>query len=184
MRALVVDNGSLTTKLISRRLLQLGWGATVVRHDAVNLREESKACDAILLSGTDVTVATGRFDAELELVRKCEVPLMGICGGLHIIGRAYGVGIVKQEPVLGCTKVLLDRGERLFSELPASAQIFQRHSYRLQRVPDDFRRIATSHTCPVEAIAHRRRAVFGVQGHIELRADGMRILERFLSLTS
>ena len=184
MRALVVDNGSLTTMLIARRLQGLGWGATVVHHDAVKFGDVSHACDAIFLSGTDVTVTNGRFDAQLELVRKCEVPLMGICGGLHIIGRAYGVGIVKQEPVLGRTEVLLDRGERLFSELPASTQIFQRHSYRLQRVPDGFRRIATSHTCPVEAIAHRRRAVFGVQGHIELRADGMRILERFLSLAS
>lgn len=182
MRALVVDNGSLTTKLISRRVRELGWSAAVVRHDAVKLGDASHAFDAILLSGTDVTVTTGRFDAQLELVRECEVPLLGICGGLHIIGRAYGVGIVKQEPVLGRTEVLFDSGERLFSGLPASTQIFQRHSYRLQRVPEGFRRIATSQTCPVEAIAHRTRPVLGVQGHIELRADGMRILERFLSL--
>jgi GMP synthase (glutamine-hydrolysing) len=182
MRALVVDNGSLTTHLIARRAGNLGWDAVIVRHDALDIARAARDWDAVLLSGTDVPVTTGRFDAQFELVRNCTAPLMGICGGLHLIGRAYGVGIVEQQPVLGRTEVFLDSEERLFSELPAPAQIFQRHSYRLERVPCGFRRIATSSSCPVEAIAHETRALFGLQGHVELRADGARILERFLSL--
>ncbi len=184
MRALVVDNGSLTTHLIARRAVHLGWDAVVVRHDALDVTRATHDWDAVLLSGTAVPVTTGRFDAQLELVRNCAAPLMGICGGLHLIGRAYGVDIVEQQPVLGRTEVFLDADELLFSSLPTTTHIFQRHSYRLEYVPCGFRRIATSSSCPVEAIAHDTRALFGIQGHVELRPDGARILERFLSLAS
>ena len=184
MRCLVVDNGSLTTHLIARRAERLGWRATVVPHRRSPLQIEPDAWDAVVLSGTEVPVTTGRFDRQLEPLAVCPVPLLGICGGLHLIARAHGVGLAEQEPVVGRTEVWLAPGAPLFAGLPSTMQLFQRHRYRLERVPPGFVRIAGSRSCPTEAIAHSSRPLFGIQGHVELRADGERILRRFFALSA
>lgn len=182
MQLLVVDNGSLTTHLIARRAVELGWQATIVDHRRIGPRSFSRDCDAIVLSGTEVPVTTGRFDAQLDLVHRTRVPVLGICGGLHLIARAHGVGIVAQAPAVGRTTVSVDVSSPLFYGMPPTVQLFQRHRYRIERIPPDFRCIATSRSCPAEGIAHAARPIYGVQSHLELRSDGARVLSRFLAL--
>lgn len=181
MRLLVIDNGSLTTGLIASRAGALGWEADIVPHTTLPNDFRGGRWDAVVTSGTAVPVASGRFDAQLPLVRQCRVPLLGICGGMHLIARAYGVDIAPQQPVVGRTEVSLDPSAALFEGLPRTVHLFQRHRYRLAAVPGSFRRIASSRSCPTEAIAHRARPTYGIQAHIELRPEGERILRRFLA---
>lgn len=51
--------------------------------------------DAVILSGTDRPVVEPGYEAELRLIRSCAVPLLGICGGVQLIARAFGVGLDK-----------------------------------------------------------------------------------------
>jgi len=181
MHLLVIDNGSLTTHLIARRAVGLGWRATIVHHTSLTSRRSAARWDAVVTSGTAVPVTSGRFDDQLQFIRECSAPLLGICGGMHLIARAYQTGIAPQDPIVGRTVVSLDRSAPLFAGLPRTVELFQRHRYRVSDVPAAFRRIATSRSCPTEAIAHRTRPLYGIQAHVELRPDGERILRRFLA---
>lgn len=181
-RLLVIDNGSLTSHLVARRAEASGWNADVVPHAAP--LPPLQPYGAVVLTGTEVPVTTGRFDALLPLVRDCPLPMLGICGGLHLIARACGAGLAERGAVVGKHEVEVLAAEPLFRDLPRVVQLFQRHRYEVEALPAGFRVLARSSSCELEAIAHRERPLFGVQAHVELRPHGARVLENFLQLAA
>jgi GMP synthase (glutamine-hydrolysing) len=180
--ALVVDNGSRSTSLIRRLLVDDGWSVTVVPVSAIP--DVGSSVHAVILTGTDVPVRHPLYDREIELIRRCSVPLLGICGGHQLIGRAFGVETERTAAVVGRSRVRLRADSPINVGLPAEVELFQRHTYGLQRVPDDFLLTATSDTCDVEGIRHRTRELYGMQAHLEFRTEGRRILRAFLNRAS
>jgi len=180
--AVVVDNGSLSTSLIRRLLVEDGWSVTMVPVCAI--ADVGPSVRAVVLTGTDVPVRDPLYDKEIDFIRRCPVPLLGICGGHQLIGRAFGVDIEQTAPVVGRSLVRLYAASPLHSGLPAEVELFQRHTYALRAVPDDFVLTATSDSCAVEGIRHRSRELYGTQAHVEFRAAGRRIFRAFLRRAS
>lgn len=183
-RIMIVDNGSLSTDVLSERLTGLGAETEIVSLGELSPDSADEGgFDGVVLTGTDVPSTTPYvYDAELELIRRTELPLLGICGGMHLIGRAHGVGIGDCRHAVGRTPVALDGDERLFAELESPALLFQRHRYQLVDVPEGFRRIAWGEHCHTEGIRHAERPTYGLQAHVEFRPEGKVILSNFLAL--
>jgi GMP synthase (glutamine-hydrolysing) len=181
---MIVDNGSLSTDVLSERLTGLGAETEIVSLGELSPDSADEGgFDGVVLTGTDVPSTTPYvYDAELELIRRTELPLLGICGGMHLIGRAHGVGIGDCRHAVGRTPVALDGDERLFAELESPALLFQRHRYQLVDVPEGFRRIAWGEHCHTEGIRHAERPTYGLQAHVEFRPEGKVILSNFLAL--
>lgn len=179
---LIVDNGSRSVPVIAREVTSAGWRATVLPH--AELGTPAPAPDAVILTGTDLPVFAPGYDEEIALIHTATVPVLGICGGMQLIGRAYGVGLAKGEPVIGRHDVRLAERVDLFDGLPRQVTLFQRHVYRLTSAPTGFEVIAASPGCPVEGIRHRTRPLYGMQAHVEFRPHGRQILHRFLSLAA
>jgi GMP synthase-like glutamine amidotransferase len=181
---MIVDNGSLSTDVLSQRLENLGAQTTIVSLGELypEIVDEG-GYDGIVLTGTDVPSTTPYvYDAELELIRAAEVPLLGICGGMHLIGKAHGVGIGDCKHAVGKTPVHMDGEEVLFEDLESPALLFERHRYQLMDVPEGFRRIAWGDDCHTEGIRHAERPTYGLQAHVEFRPEGKVILRNFLAL--
>jgi GMP synthase (glutamine-hydrolysing) len=181
---LIVDNGSLSTDVLSERLIGLGAETAIVSlGELYPEMPDEGGYDAVVLTGTDVPSTTPYvYETELELIRRTEVPLLGICGGMHLIGKAHGIGIGDCKHAVGKTPVHVDRDEALFEELESPALLFQRHRYQLVDVPSGFRRIAWGDDCHTEGIKHSERPTYGLQAHVEFRPEGKVILRNFLSL--
>ncbi|HLX50937.1 MAG TPA: hypothetical protein VKS82_21630 [Streptosporangiaceae bacterium] len=182
LSALVLDNGSRSAGLIARLAQDAGWRAWVLPHAALDAAGGWP--DAIILSGTDRPAFEPGYEAELRLIQRCPVPLLGICGGMQLIGRAFGVGLDQGPPVIGRATVRVRTDIALFHGMPEQVPLFQRHIYRLRSVPDGFTGIATSASCPVEGIGDPGRILYGMQAHLEFRAEGKRILTQFLRLAA
>lgn len=183
-RILIVDNGSLSTDVLSERLIGLGAETEIVSlGELYPEMPEEGGYDAVVLTGTDVPSTTPYvYESELELIRRTRVPLLGICGGMHLIGKAHGIGIDDCKHAVGKTPVHVDRDEALFENLESPALLFQRHRYQLVDVPEGFRRIAWGDDCRMEGIRHAERPTYGLQAHVEFRPEGKVILRNFLSL--
>lgn len=181
---MIVDNGSLSTDVLSQRLENLGAETTIVSLGELYPEiVDEVGYDGIVLTGTDVPSTTPYvYDAELELIRRAEVPLLGICGGMHLIGKAHGVGIGDCKHAVGKTPVHMDGEELLFENLESPALLFERHRYQLMDVPEGFRRIAWGDDCHTEGIRHAERPTYGLQAHVEFRPEGKVILRNFLAL--
>ncbi|MEW9555407.1 type 1 glutamine amidotransferase [Nonomuraea sp. NPDC050783] len=181
-RVLVVDNGSLSVKALCHRLESLGTVADVVPCTEVP-RKLDGGHQAIVLSGTKVRA----YDLEhykplIELYRDADVPVLGICGGMHIMGTAAGARLVPGEQRVGNHRVHLDDRQDVFAAADRTVSLFQRHTLYLRQAPPGFRVIGWSEDCPVEFIRSEDGRLIGSQAHLEFRRDGLAILRGFVRL--
>jgi GMP synthase (glutamine-hydrolysing) len=135
----------------------------------------------------------GVFDA----IRNAPQPILGVCGGHQQIALAYGASvnlIARLQPGEGYEGAKRERGyfsvktdgNGLFKGLPEELIVWHSHFDEVKELPSGFRKTAWNNTCPIQAMQHDRRLLFGVQFHPELfdaeHPDGRKVLENFLRL--
>ena len=135
------------------------------------------------------------------VIREASRPILGVCGGHQQIALAYGarVDLMKRtgagEGYDGAFRErgfypiqLVGNGEPsvIFRDLPPSITVWHSHCDEVKNLPPNFRRTATNNTCPIQAMEHSTRPLFGVQFHPELfdseQPEGRRVIENFLDL--
>jgi len=77
-------------------------------------------------------------------------------------------------------------GSGLFKNLTKEITVWHSHFDEVKELPKGFRRTASNEICPIQAMAHAERPLFGVQFHPELfdaeHPAGEKILENFLEM--
>jgi len=131
-----------------------------------------------------------------EAIKSASQPILGVCGGHQQIALAYGACVdlmARLQPGEGYEGAKRERGyftiqtdrRGLFSGLPSEMTVWHSHFDEVKELPRGFYRTAWNETCPIQAMQHESRPVFGVQFHPELfdeqHPDGRLILEAFLS---
>jgi GMP synthase-like glutamine amidotransferase len=154
-----------------------GQTPVLVEYDAPNLAELVTTLEPslMLLSGSEFLLSKPRtkerFRQEMELVRKAEFPVLGICFGHQLIGTAFGTGMSDLgQMVRRFENVNVLDHNPLFENLPTTISVAASHRQVLDRVPEGFARLAQSATSDIEAIGHMSLPIFGLQFHPE-RAD-------------
>jgi GMP synthase (glutamine-hydrolysing) len=132
-----------------------------------------------------------------EIIKTASQPILGVCGGHQQIALAYGAPVdlmARLEPGEGYAGAKRERGfgfietgeSALFKGLPKQLSVWHSHFDEVKQLPEGFRRTAWNANCPIQAMEHETRPVFGVQFHPELfddeHPDGRRIMESFLAL--
>ncbi|NLS94801.1 MAG: C26 family cysteine hydrolase domain-containing family [Planctomycetaceae bacterium] len=159
---------------------------------------------AILISGRSKTVP-GRDSEFFSLIRNTKIPMIGFCGGMQLIGKAYSAevsqirqlregeadpnpnyhpGLFKEWGFLP-VRITTDR-DPLFDSLPDEIIVREAHAFHVPTAPAEFEVLAATDECPVEAFKHRDRLLYGTQFHPEAYDDehpqGQVILQNFLRL--
>lgn len=132
-----------------------------------------------------------------EVIKKAPQPILGVCGGHQQIALAYGAPIdlmARLEPGEGYEGAKRERGYfpvktsggALFKDLPEKITVWHSHFDEVKQLPKGFRCSATNDTCPIQAMEHTSRPLFGVQFHPELfdeqHPQGRQILQNFLQI--
>lgn len=146
--------------------------------------------DVLVLSGSSDPWAAhdaSALERHLARLREFDGPVLGICAGMQNLVRALGGSIgPSPTPAHGFAPVEVVDSTDLLSRCCASIAVRKRHDDEVRRLPSDFRLLATSPTCRVEAVAARDRPWWGTQFHPEAWDDehpaGRAVLERFLEL--
>ena len=146
---------------------------------------------AVILSGSSAPwAAHDRRALERlgEVARAYDGPVLGICAGMQLQAVFAGGSIrhAVTPPETGYAAIdVLDDAD-LLRGLPSHARVYQRHTDEIDELPDEFRVLARSEACPVEAIASPARRWWGTQFHPELTSpehpDGARVLRNFFEL--
>jgi GMP synthase (glutamine-hydrolysing) len=133
----------------------------------------------------------------VEVIKKARQPILGVCGGHQQIALAFGapIGLMgRLEPGEGYEGAKRERGylpvetngAGLFKDLPREITVWHSHFDEVKALPKDFRSTASNETCPIQAMEHIERPLFGVQFHPELfdgeHPDGRKVLENFLKM--
>jgi GMP synthase (glutamine-hydrolysing) len=132
--------------------------------------------DLVILTGSSALLSKPRtrelFQPEMDLVRKAEFPILGICYGHQIIGSAFNAPMRDLGQMLrGYEKISIVKKHPLFAGLPSELVVAESHRQELTRIPDGFQHLARSTTSKVEAMVHRSKPIYGVQFHPERSND-------------
>jgi len=181
-RILILDFGSQYTQLIARRIREIGVYCEIWPWDA----HPGFSPKGIILSGGPESVHADDGPQAPEIVYELDVPILGICYGMHTLAAQLG-GVVKPSSFkeFGYARVTVDQPSRLLEaiedHIDADGQpqldVWMSHGDKVVELPAGFEVVASTDSAPMAAIADDGRAYYGIQFHPEVThtAQGQRI---------
>ena len=158
----------------------------IINFDAVK-RDDYKEYDLVILSWGEVYEVhenPEKFEEELELIRLCDKPILGICLGLQMVAYAFGETLMKLEKYYKeTTQVTIMQEDKLFTGLPEKFTANVDHRWCVPN-PKNFDIIAVSYHC-IEALKHKEKEIYWVQFHpeiLEWEVNGHIVMENFLNI--
>lgn len=189
MNVLIIDNYDSFVYNLYQRLGELGAAPTVVRNDAITVKEvRAMAPDAIVLSpGPGHPSKERDFGVCADILRQVSprTPTLGVCLGHQGIGTAFGATVRHAARLLhGKTSRVRHDGKTIFEGLPNPLIGGRYHSLAIAKdsVPAELEISATAEDGEIMAVRHRTHPIEGVQFHPEsiLTPDGPALLKNFL----
>lgn len=173
----VINNFGQFNHLIQRTLRDMDIEAVMLKNDTPP-DEIADNFRGIILGGGPSLERKGLGDKYLDL----DLPVLGICLGLHIIA-TYRGGTVKKGNFGGYGAVEVDiiKNDVLLDGYPDRISVWASHADEVSQVPEGFEIIARSQICSIEAIANYNEKIFGVQWHPEVShsVNGKLIFDNF-----
>jgi GMP synthase (glutamine-hydrolysing) len=180
---LILDFGSQYGQLIARRIRELNVFCQIVRHDLAAERIAELKPHGLILSGGPASVyapTAPRCDPRLF---DLGIPVLGICYGMQLACQVLGGTVLPAERrEFGPAVCRIGDANGLFAGVSAETTVWMSHGDQVQLVQGDFLPLAATDTCPMAAVRHRSRPVYGLQFHPEVShtPEGPRILRNFL----
>ena len=89
-KILIIDFGSQVTKLIARRVRDLGIYSEISTPSDVKKLSNFNNIKGIILSGGPSTVTSKKFQSIPNQILKKKIPILGICYGLQLMAKIFG----------------------------------------------------------------------------------------------
>jgi len=190
-RILILDFGSQYTQLIARRIREIGVYCEIWPWDSHPGDIREFAPRGIVLSGGPESVHAEDGPAAPDIVFELDVPVLGICYGLHTMAAQLG-GTVEPSPFkeFGYARVTVEQPSRLLQAIEdhldeqgrPQLDVWMSHGDKVTVLPPGFEIVGSTGSAPVAAMADDGRGFYGIQFHPEVThtAQGRRILERFV----
>jgi GMP synthase (glutamine-hydrolysing) len=182
-RILVLDFGSQYSQLIARRVREQNVYCEIVRHDISLERIREHAPRGLILSGGPSSVYEAGAPRCAANLFELDLPILGICYGMQLACDALGGKVQSvRAREYGRARCTITVNDPLFQGVPTETDVWMSHGDQVAQVSDDFIALATTETCPITAVRHQSRPVFGLQFHPEVTHTpcGKQILHNFL----
>lgn len=185
MRVFVVDNGGQWTHREWRVLKYLKVETKIIPNTTPF--DSIGEVDALVLSGgaPDIASEAGRMGNNGEYLDKADFPIFGICAGMQFMATHFGgtTGPASSAE-FGRTRLYVDDEDELFRGLPKEFNVWESHNDEVKTVPEGFKVLAHSDTCPVEAMRSLKRPLYAVQFHpeVEHTEHGYDVFRNFLKV--
>jgi GMP synthase (glutamine-hydrolysing) len=190
-RILILDFGSQYTQLIARRVREIGVYCEIWPWDSHPGDILKFGPRGIILSGGPESVHAEDGPQAPEVVFELDVPVLGICYGLHTMAAQLGGTVAPSSfKEFGYARVTVGQPSRLLQNIEdhvdeegrPQLDVWMSHGDKVVELPAGFELLASTDSAPVAAIADDGRGFYGIQFHPEVThtAQGRRILERFV----
>ncbi len=186
-KILIVDFGSQVTKLIARRVRDLGVYSEIITPNQLNLIKEHSSIKGIIFSGGPSTVTAKKYQSVSKEIFKKKIPILGICYGLQLIAKIFGGKIrpSKKRREFGRALLIKKKASLLTKNfLNKKKSVWMSHEDAVFKLPKNFKIIASTKNSKLTIIENKRKNIYGVQFHPEVTHtdDGKRIFKNFLFL--
>ncbi len=179
----ILDFGSQYSQLIARRVRESHVYSELLAPNTSPERLRALGVKGIILSGSPASVYDDNAPQCNPGIFELGVPVLGICYGMHMACKILG-GTVHPGETREYGRVQLTVLQRVgvLAHLKEHMPVWMSHGDVVTEVPDIFEPIARTPGCPVAAVRHRDRPVFGVQFHPEVThtPQGEQIIRNFV----
>ena len=184
MSIVILDFGSQFTRLITRRLRELGAYSVILPGNAVLERIMQENPQGIIFSGGPSSVYDDAAPRPVSGVLELSVPILGVCYGMQFLAHEAGGTVARVgKREYGKAELSSYSGE-LFKGLEGEFIAWMSHSDSVTALPAGYEVVATTQDTPVTAIQNRAMRRYGVQFHPEVvhTPKGGQMLENFLEI--
>ena len=179
----ILDFGSQYSQLIARRIREQNVYCELVRFDTPVAKLAERKPSGIILSGGPASVYEKNAPHCDAALFDLKLPVLGICYGMQLTAQLLNGHVQPgQSREFGPAKIDVIAADTLLKDMPATLDVWMSHGDQVQKLPEGFKAIASTQTCPVAAMAHPGRRIFGLQFHPEVvhTPRGKDILRRFV----
>jgi len=180
MKIYVVYNYGQYNHLIHRTLRDLGVESKLIENTTPV--EKLKDVDGLILGGGPSLDRTGNCEL---YVKELNIPILGICLGHQLIAKVFdgevGKGKVGEYAQV---KVRIVEYNELFEGFPKEINVWASHMDEVKKMPTDFKLLAESDICKIEAMRHKVKPIYGVQWHPEVyhSEKGIELYKNFINI--
>ncbi len=182
---IIVDFGSQVTKLIARRVRDLGVYSEIITPGEIRKIKNFDMIKGIILSGGPSTVTKQKFQTIPKKILLMNIPILGICYGLQLIAKLFGGKIrsSKKRREFGRSFLYKKRNSTLIKNfLKNKKTVWMSHEDAVIKLPKNFKNIAFTKNSNLTIIENIKRKIYGVQFHPEVThtENGIQIFKNFL----
>ncbi len=180
---LILDFFGQYNQLIARRVRECNVYSEIVPYDISVEEIKKKNPKGIIFTGGPSSVYVE--DAKIcdPAIFELGIPILGICYGIQVITHVLGGTVTRADKrEYGVVPVDIDNSSSLFNGLDTKNNCLMSHTDFVSKVPEGFKVIGKTATCPVAAMENADKKFYGIQFHAEVNntVNGIHILKNFL----
>jgi GMP synthase (glutamine-hydrolysing) len=183
----ILDYGGQYCHLIARRVREMNVYSEILPSDSnsTDIRRLSRVMrpKGIILSGSPHSInIEGAPQLDSSLL-DLDLPILGLCYGLQLLASLYKGKISKGTiREYGITFVKIKDPEGVLDGMDSIEEVWMSHGDTVFEAPENFKVLAYTNACPVAAMKHIDKPIYGLQWHPEVvhTKQGKKMLRNFL----
>lgn len=179
----ILDFGAQYVQLIARRVRENHVHSAIVAPDVTVEKLQALNTVGLIFSGGPASVYGDDAPRCRPEILEMNLPVLGICYGMQLACQMLGGDIQGSESrEFGRTPLDVVDQAGLLGRVPDKTTVWMSHGDIVHEVSGDFAPLAMTRNCPIAAVRHKSRPIFGVQFHPEVTHTpyGAQIIRNFL----
>lgn len=180
---LILDFGGQYNQLIARRVRECNVYSEVVPYNISIEKIKEKNPKGIIFTGGPASVFGEDSPKCVDGIFDLGIPVLGICYGMQLMTYILGGNVAKaNKREYGTTDVNIDNSSLLFEGFGNTNGFLMSHTDFVETVPEGFKNIASTPSCPNAAIENKEKKIYGIQFHPEVNnsINGTQVIKNFL----
>ena len=184
-KILILDFGSQVTQLIARRVREAHVYCELHPYDMSLAEIRAFKPKGIILSGGPNSVYDSDYQADTGIFA-LGVPVLGICYGMqfmaHHLGGAVSPGDQREFGYAQVKTMDSDFTRSIQDEAPHTLDVWMSHGDKVSQLPEGFRTIGETPSCPIAMMENTAKHFYGIQFHPEVThtKQGRALINRFV----
>lgn len=180
---LILDFGGQYNQLIARRVRECNVYSEVVPFDITLEKIKKKNPKGIIFTGGPASVYGEDSPKCVNGIFDLGIPVLGICYGMQLMTNTLGGKVTRaNKREYGTTNVSIDSSSLLFQGFENSNGFLMSHTDFVESVPEGFKNIGYTTSCPNAAMENTEKNLYGIQFHPEVNnsVNGTLVIKNFL----